>query len=87
MAKLRPQRPFECIVIVSIVDALELLQAYVGMRDTSACAPGDRLPVRAGRKTIEIGSAYLDKGEFAKDAPGASKSSPFYFYTQIMVAI
>ena len=36
---------------------------------------------------LEIGGAYLDKGEFATDAPGSSESSPIYFYTQMTVTI
>lgn len=37
--------------------------------------------------SVEVGSAYLDKGEFAQDAPGAASASPFYFYTQVTVTL
>lgn len=37
--------------------------------------------------SLEVGGAFLDKGEFAKDAPGSNSSSPVYVYTQITVTI
>jgi len=42
------------------------------------------LPNRLG---FDVGWAYLAKGEFAKDAPGAVDASPLYFYSQVTVTL
>ena len=36
---------------------------------------------------FDVGCAYLAKGGFAKDAPGAVDASPLYFYSQVTVTL
>ena len=42
-----------------VVDALEPLQAYVGLELADALTPGDRLELRAGRQTLDLGGRRL----------------------------
>ncbi|MCC6766774.1 MAG: alginate export family protein [Deltaproteobacteria bacterium] len=46
-----------------------------------------RWHVRPSRLVLDLGCAYLAKGEFSKDAPGAVDASPLYFYTQLTVTL
>lgn len=46
-----------------------------------------RWHVRPGNLMLDVGSAHLVKGEFAKTAPGSVDASPIYFYAQGTVTL